>query len=127
MKIYLAGPMRGYKEWNFPAFLHAATALRQRGHEVFNPAEKGEEANLPAAGNGHSDPMAALEFRRLVFRLDTEWICTQADMLAMLPNWEQSRGAVAERALADALGLPIVYLNQADGWKVDGPITGEPL
>jgi hypothetical protein len=31
--------------------------------------------------------------------------------MAMLPGWEKSKGAVAEKALADALGLHVMYLN----------------
>ena len=39
LKVYLAGPMAGYKDHNFPAFNAKAAELRALGHEVFNPAE----------------------------------------------------------------------------------------
>lgn len=40
MILYLAGPMRGIPEFNFPAFMSAAADLRAQGHIVFNPAER---------------------------------------------------------------------------------------
>ena len=101
MKLYLAGPMRGYPEFNFPAFHAAAKLLREAGYEVFSPAEKGLEKHAEA--NPES-----LAFRRAVFKLDTEWICDHADGVALLPEWLKSKGAIAEDALARAVGLPSV-------------------
>lgn len=106
MKIYLAGPMRGIPKFNFPAFTHAANRLRNKGFEVFSPAEKGAEADLK------DDPtlQESLRFRRSVFALDMDWIAKNADAVALLPGWEQSAGARAERALAEAIGLSIIIL-----------------
>ena len=43
-KIYIAGPMRGYENFNFPAFDAAAQLYRAIGYEVFNPADKDKPA-----------------------------------------------------------------------------------
>ena len=106
MKIYLGGPMRGYHEFNFSAFNRAAERLRAQGYEVFSPAEKGCETNLTEA---KADTMA---FRRRVFSMDTGWICKHAEAVALLPGWESSSGATAERALAETLGLTIIILGR---------------
>lgn len=103
MKIYLAGPMRGIPNFNFPAFHYAAAKLRQEGHTVFSPAEKGEETEL----TNNPEAQESLEFRRKVFRLDTDYICREADTVALLKGWEKSSGARAEKALADAIGLQV--------------------
>ena len=42
-KVYVAGPMRGIPEFNFPAFFAAADKLRGDGFAVFNPAERDNE------------------------------------------------------------------------------------
>ena len=87
MRIYLAGPMRGYDDMNRPAFAAAAEKLRAAGHLVFNPAEH-EAGNLRAN-------LAA----------DTSWICLVAEAVVLLRGWRGSAGATAEHALATALGL----------------------
>ena len=45
MRIYVAGPMTGHPELNFPAFHAAATELRALGHHVENPAEINADAH----------------------------------------------------------------------------------
>ena len=42
-RLYVAGPMRGIKDFNFPAFDEAATFLRNAGYEVCNPADRDRE------------------------------------------------------------------------------------
>ena len=38
MKVYIAGPMSGIPEWNFPAFYQVEEALLALGLETVNPA-----------------------------------------------------------------------------------------
>lgn len=115
--IYLAGPMTGIPEFNFPAFRAAATRLRAQGHKVFNPAERDIERHGGidiSKGNANGDQSQAVEEHGFCLRTalaeDTAWICHHADAIAMLPGWEHSKGARAEHALALALGHEIIYL-----------------
>jgi hypothetical protein len=41
---------------------------------------------------------------------DLAWICAEADAVALLPGWKDSKGATAERATAIALGLHVIEL-----------------
>jgi hypothetical protein len=111
--------MRGYKDFNFPAFDYAAEKMRETGALVFSPADRDREefkAGAEKSNTGDEAEMAgrlnmtALELRRNCFRADMAWICDYADAVALLPGWEQSKGAVAEKALADALGLTVIVL-----------------
>lgn len=116
MKIYVAGPMRGYAEFNFPAFHAAAAQLRATGHEVFNPAERDNERHGVdiSKGNDSGDEEVAAKIHGFSLRValaeDADWICRHADAIVLLPGWEASRGAKAELALAEALGLTIMRL-----------------
>lgn len=38
MRIYIAGPMTGYENFNREAFHRAKDALKREGHTVLNPA-----------------------------------------------------------------------------------------
>jgi hypothetical protein len=120
MRMYLAGPMRGVPEFNHPAFRKAATILRLQGHVVFSPAENDIETfgidflNLNQAGDEYEAARiigtTALDMRRKVIRVDLNWICDEAEAIALLPGWEVSLGARVERALADFLGLPVLLI-----------------
>lgn len=116
MKIYLAGPMRGIADFNFPAFMTAAERLRAEGHEVFNPAERDIEAHGPEVAYGNPTGDLEIATREHGFNLrdalcdDLTFICKKADAIALLPGWQQSKGATAERAVGIALGLEIQEL-----------------
>lgn len=117
MKIYVAGPMTGIPEFNFPAFMAAASQLRAEGHIVFNPAERDIDRHGGVdISKGNANGCQEVAAKEHGFSLrdaladDTEWICREADAIAMLPDWENSKGARAEHALALALGHKILYL-----------------
>lgn len=116
MRVYVGGPMRGIPEFNFPAF-HAATAkLRAEGHEVFNPAEKDNERHGKDISKGNVNGDEAVATKEHGFNLrealghDLQFICAEADAIALLPGWENSKGAKAEHATAVALGLEVIIL-----------------
>lgn len=110
-RVYVAGPMRGVAEFNFPLFCAVTHELRQRGWEVFNPAERDLKAGFnPTGMDGTDEEMRRHNFSlREALAADTDWICNNADAIYLLPGWEKSTGAIAERALAEALGLDIIY------------------
>lgn len=95
-RIYVAGPMAGMPELNFPAFNEAARTLRSFGLEVVNPAE----LNVGIEGNWAA-----------CMRNDVRELVT-CDTLALLPGWERSRGAQVENRLARDLGLRVLSLEQ---------------
>lgn len=105
IKLYLAGKMSGEKDLNCPLFDAWAKKLRAEGFFVFNPSEN----------EGHIPPEQTIiggSQRRQVMRRDLLFIIDKADGIAMIPGWEGSRGAVAEKAAADLIGLPIWYLDK---------------
>jgi hypothetical protein len=89
--IYLAGPMTGLPEFNYPAFLANAHQLRRSGFIVVNPADNG----LPA-----TSPWSSHMRRDLRSMLDCQGV-------ALLEGWETSRGANLEVVIARALDMPI--------------------
>lgn len=113
MRAYLAGPMRGVPEWNYPLFHAAAAEIRRRGHECFNPAEH-DGGFDPTGLTGHEN-LTDLGFDlRAALEADTAWICREADAIVVLPGWERSKGACAEVALGRALGLQILRFKGAE-------------
>lgn len=109
LKIYLAGPMSGIEHYNFPAFFTAARKLREAGHEVFNPAENDMATGFNALGmEGHEASEHGFSLRNAL-KADLTWICENANAIALLDGWEDSKGVKAELALADALGIETAH------------------
>lgn len=122
MKIYLAGPMRGYKDFNFPAFMTASKYLRAHGHEVFNPAEKDLERDGPEISQSETGDIRDAEAkgfdRRVAIMDDLTFIIQKAEGLVLLPGWQASKGVAAEIATAVFLELPIWEFPEEtlEGW-----------
>lgn len=95
--IYIAGPMRGYPEHNFPAFYEAETILRARGWRVVNPAR------LDGFETPGEKPFAYYMKRDLPLLID-------CDCVALLPGWEKSRGAILEVVVAMHFGKTLFQL-----------------
>lgn len=102
LRVYVAGPMTGLPDFNFPAFHDAAARLRALGFEVLNPAENPEPPCKSWLGY----------MRMAVAQV------AQADAIALLPGWENSRGANVEYRLAVGIGLTI--------WPLDFALTRRP-
>lgn len=90
-RIYLAGPMTGCPDLNFPLFHAEAARLRALGFDVVNPAEI------------NADPAAKWTD---CMRADIAQMVT-CDAVATLPGWQRSRGASIEVGLAHGLEMPV--------------------
>jgi hypothetical protein len=111
--IYVAGPMRGIKDFNFPAFYRAESTLVSLGYEVFNPARRDEskygQGKLKSETGDENEIAATAGFNlREALGADCQWITEFADAICLLPGWEASKGANAEVALARALNLEVI-------------------
>ena len=109
LRIYVAGPMESVGgNWNFPLFDYAAECLRRIGCEVFNPADHIRDVfgSLEAV---KTMDKATLKLARKDGLLDEiRWIHDFAELVYLLPGWEKSSGATAERAFALAVKIPVI-------------------
>ena len=96
-KIYIAGPMTGCPQYNFPAFLEAEEELKSRGWQVSSPARM----DIDRGFNPIKNPKAVFTDDMLLpaIRMDIAAIL-DSDAIAMLDNWAESKGAKAEYYIA---------------------------
>jgi hypothetical protein len=103
VKVYISGPMTGIEDFNYPAFHKAAALWRLMGAEVLNPADN----------FGGAVDLAYHKF----MRADLEMLL-QADAIALLPGWENSRGARYELLTAQMLNLK-VFTAYGNAWHTN--------
>jgi hypothetical protein len=102
MRLYIAGPMTGIPDFNYPAFFKAEEQLLEAGYEVENPAR-----NKPTTEDGTPTATWLAYMRMSLVQI------SGVDGLALLDGWRNSSGAQLEQHIGTALKLPVRYL---DDW-----------
>lgn len=117
-KLYIAGPMRGVREFNFPAFFRAEQKLTDAGYEVINPARHDTEGGFNPTGlNGTEDCSQYGLDVAASLNWDLTQIATRADGIAVLEtDWEKSEGTKLEVGLGYMSSKPIAYVSQWIAW-----------
>lgn len=92
-KCYLSGAITGTTDYR-ERFAKYAAKLRQAGYTVFNPV----------AANLEGWPESK------ILAYEVEWILTEAEAIALIPGWEESRGVKLELAAAEFKRLEVIHL-----------------
>lgn len=105
-RIYIAGPMTGLPDFNYPAFHAAADTLTAAGYEAVSPA-----THTADVASGDVKPWDFYMRHALALLLT-------ADGVALLPGWDRSRGARIEEELAGRLGMGRADVPSWVAWAV---------
>lgn len=103
LTVYIVGPMSGLPGCNFEAFDAAAKDLKGRGYIVLNPAQMDRDAGFDPTKEEFTGKVKEAAIKR-----DTDAVMI-ADLLAVLPNYEDSTGSNAEIPLGRWRGIPIYH------------------
>ena len=96
--------MTGLPDFNYPAFNQEAERLRALGYHVENPAD---------------NPEPPCKSWRGYMRMAIAQLVT-CDVVALLPGWHSSRGAIVERQLAHSLDIGVI-----DSLMINNPAPAE--
>lgn len=97
--------------------------LTNRGYQVINPLEMDSQLENPcwAGDEGRYTPSWTLALRR-----DVSMIASKADVLAVMPGWEDSKGCKLEIFVAVSLGIPCIDAKTTEPMQFianDGALT----
>lgn len=131
MRLYLAGPMTGYPQFNFPLFTETAERLRADGYDIVSPAEMDDEETTalamaspdgaPGSGTANGETWADFLAR------DVKLIADEVDGVVVLPKWWTSKGASLEVFVALLCNKPVyhsdVMIGPLDTYELLGDVT----
>ena len=92
-KIYISGKISGIENEAPELFAKAEKELQAKGFETVNPMTLNHQHNK----SWHS-----------YMKEDVKALC-ECDVIYMLPNWTDSKGAIIEHTIAMYLGLKVQY------------------
>lgn len=95
MRIYIAGPMTGMPDFNYPTFRAVAARLTEAGFIAVSPLDNGLPTDAPWAAH---------------MRADLPMLMT-CDGVAMMDGWQASKGANVERNAAMGVGIWCMPVN----------------
>lgn len=95
-RIYIAGPITGMPELNYPAFHAEARRLRDLGYDAVSPIE------LNHAPNATWHQFMRHDLRALL----------TCDAMALLEGWQNSAGANGEIHVARLAGIEILIAKE---------------
>lgn len=105
-RLYIAGPMRGIPQYNFPVFDAARDKAIALGWDAVSPADLDRANGFDVNGFDVNKPVPEQLLREMIGR-DVQEIL-RCDAIALLPGWQNSSGARVEICLALFCDMPIL-------------------
>ena len=102
INVYLAGPMTGYEDYNYQAFIDAAEKIKSIARHNGLNVQAVHTANTPR-NLGYETYIAMSYFYIL-----------NSDAVVLLDGWQNSKGANLEKQLAEELEIPVFYGKKDD-------------
>ena len=117
IKWYLAGPMTGHPQFNYPLFYEVAEKLRSEGFDITSPAEMDDPTTVAAAlasPDGSAEDYASDgkgTWGEFLAR-DVRMIADDLGGIILLPEWYTSKGARLEAFVSMNCGYPTMIYTQ---------------
>lgn len=105
LTYYLAGPMKGYPEHNYPTFQRAAQVLRNTGIDIVSPAELHVKVDVKAEEE-------RTDYGYDFLQRDITFLTMHCHGLILLKGWPKSHGARTELSVAMSLDFPIWFYDE---------------
>lgn len=123
---YIAGPMSGLPQFNYPKFMEVAKQLREAYPEdtFLNPMELDDPATVKqalASETGDANDVSAT-WGDFLSR-DVKLIADRCDGVICLDDWGRSRGARLEVFTAITKGIPVYGLRVGTSFEPISPLV----